>query len=911
MLVVNLFGTPQATVDGRPLQVDTTKAIALLAYLVVERTATRDTLANLFWAEAAEERARATLRRTLSALRTAVGSESIVADRVTVTLTGVVVSDHDSILTELDATGTHGHGVDEVCPDCIPHLRRAADLYRGPFLRGFSVRASPEFEDWSRSVAESMKGKIGDALHRLGTALAASGDYHGAITATRQWIELDPIHEPAHRSLMLLQAWAGDRSGAIESYRNCVRVLDQELGVPPLEETTELYEAILDEDLPPAPGLRRRLIATEPPPPLPLTLIDRDGEIAELRQAWGEALDGRGRVVVLSGEPWMGKTRLLEELVAETARQEVHILSARAFRTEHDLPFGVVTPMARTAHARLGTAQIEIPSWVREQFAKLLPELDHGSTETTPDEFGELRLLEAFHAVAVALAGHRPVLMAIDDVHWIDDPSARVLVYLARRISDLPVLMVLSARSGEALSPHASGLLTSADLQIPVEPLDIAKITPLAGGDAELAGRVRAETGGVPLLVSEALSGDEVQQGSGMARYVGARLSEVGDLARQVLAAAAVLRGMCDPTLLRETSGRTEEETVEAVDELLAAGVLREASDTAELTFALEAMELQAYESTSLARRRLLHRRAAQALANRPHARADVKLAAGVATHYQAAADREAAEWSMLAGDLSRSVYAVESARHFYEAALALGFAPAAEARLAIAELDMADGKYEEARRQLTLAGASDAGGVNGVVSHRLGEVERLLGRFDLAEAHFRDAIAAGASEPEVLADWALLASRTGRPRDALVLAERARNAVESSGEPAQHARVLNALAAVTDDPEIGLARAEEALGLAGSDDLLSMAVLNNMALLLARLDQPDRALGLLERAIEIAERTGHRHREAALRNHLADLLYRTGAEQEAQESLLRAVSLFADIDAGSFEPELWLLSRW
>lgn len=558
----------------------------------------------------------------------------------------------------------------------------------------------------------------------------------------------------------------------------------------------------------------------------------------------------------------------------------------------------------------MGAAQIEIPSWVREQFAKLLPELDHGPADTTPDEFGELRLFEAFHAVAVALAGHRPVLMAIDDVHWIDDPSARVLVYLARRISDLPVLMVLSTRSGEALSPHHSELLVSADLRIPVEPLDIAKITTVAGGDAELAGRVRTETGGVPLLVSEALSGGEVQQGSGMARYVGARLGEVGDLARQVLAAAAVLRGMCDPTLLRETSGRTEEETVEAVDELLAAGVLREASDTAELTFALEAMELQAYESTSLARRRLLHRRAAQALANRPHARADVKVAAAVATHYQAAADREAAEWSMLAGDLSRSVYAVESARHFYEAAIALGFT-GAEARLAIAELDMADGRYEEARRQLTLAGASDAGGVKGTVSHRLGEVERLLGRFDLAEAHFGDAISAGASEPEVLADWALLASRTGRQQDALVLAERARTAVESAGEPAQHARVLNALAAVTDDPEIALARAEEALGLAGSDDLLSMAVLNNMALLLGRLDQPDRAMGLLERAIEIAKRTGHRHREAALRNHLADLLHQTGAQQEAQESLLRAVSLFADIDAGSFEPELWLLSRW
>ncbi len=88
-------------------------------------------------------------------------------------------------------------------------------------------------------------------------AHAAQGDYGQAVIAVGRWIALDELHEPAHRLAMLLHAWAGDRAGAIQAYRDCVAALDRELGVPPLEETTELYEAILDEDLPPAPGVRR------------------------------------------------------------------------------------------------------------------------------------------------------------------------------------------------------------------------------------------------------------------------------------------------------------------------------------------------------------------------------------------------------------------------------------------------------------------------------------------------------------------------------------------------------------------------------------------------------------------------------------------------------------------------------
>ena len=351
MLDINLLGQPEVSISGRPVVVDTRKAIALLAYLVVEKSASRDTLAGLFWADASQERARATLRRTLSALKGATGTDLIEADRNLVTLVGEVSSDLDILERELGATGEHGHDPRDVCDRCIPHLRRATGLYRGDFLAGFSVKASPEFDDWVRSVAESTRIQIGEAFNRLGTALAAAGEYPAAINAVTQWIELDPLHEPAHRFLMLLHAWAGDRPGAIEAYRNCVTILDQELGVAPLEETTELYEAILDEDLPPAPGAPRRVKAeiaarrqTQP------DLIDREAELAQLQEALGSTMSGGGLVFAMTGAPWMGKTRLLEEL-ASIASADRDVLIGRAFRMEQTLPYGVAAQvLGRCSH---------------------------------------------------------------------------------------------------------------------------------------------------------------------------------------------------------------------------------------------------------------------------------------------------------------------------------------------------------------------------------------------------------------------------------------------------------------------------------------------------------------------------------------------------------------------------------
>ena len=287
-LEVRLLGPPEVLVDGRPLRVDTRKAVALLAYLAVtEHPARRDVLATLLWPGDDPDRARGSLRRTLSTLRSALADRWVRADREWVSFepdTDVFV-DLDSVRDRLAEIGEHGHPEREVCTLCVPILNDAAILHRGDFLAGFSLRDSPDWDDWQSAQAEMHRRSLGGILERLAIGQAAAGMYRQAIDAAERWLSLDTLDEAAHRQLMLLNAWAGDRASAMEQYLKAVRVLDEELGVPPLPETTELNDAILEDDIPPAPSAGRR-VTVAPERPLPsvespvIPLVGRESDLA-------------------------------------------------------------------------------------------------------------------------------------------------------------------------------------------------------------------------------------------------------------------------------------------------------------------------------------------------------------------------------------------------------------------------------------------------------------------------------------------------------------------------------------------------------------------------------------------------------------------------------------------------------
>src|SRR6201996_3157126 len=283
-LSLALLGPPAVLRDGHPVTFDTRKAIALLALLAVTgREHSREELADLLWPEADAVKGRASLRRTLSVTASAMGA-GLTISRAAVTLelgqVRVDVREFDTLIAQPDAAS----------------LERAVQLYRDDFLSGFVLRGCPDFEEWQDSVAEGLRQSLARGLQRLVAACIAEGDLERAAGHARRWLQLDPLHEPAHQAIIRLHGWAGQRSAAMRQYRTLVRVLDRELAVRPLPETTKLYDDVRAGRLGP------------PPAPAPTPAFVRAAEpAAGGADAMGEAAEAGAASMVAGVWPLLGR----------------------------------------------------------------------------------------------------------------------------------------------------------------------------------------------------------------------------------------------------------------------------------------------------------------------------------------------------------------------------------------------------------------------------------------------------------------------------------------------------------------------------------------------------------------------------------------------------------------------------
>ncbi len=928
----------EAFVDGQPLRVDTRKALAILALLAVERRPfAREELAALLWPESDDEAARGALRRTLSVLRAGLGGSWLAIDRATVALEpGALVDLH-----ALDAALGTGRA---------DSLEAAAELARGPFLAGFTLRDSPPFDDWRATWESAAERQTATVLDALATAQEASGDLVGAVTAASRRVALNPLDEPAQRRLMLLLARTGDRAGAIRSYRACVAALDHELGVPPLAETTELYEAIRDERLEPAPPPSVPVVQGTP---TRLPMIGREGELDRVLDALSSAVPD-GRVVIVEGEAGIGKTRLLEAAGEVAAARGSQILTARAFATEQDIPHGPVIELLRVGFAgtdaasRLGA----VPAAVLAEVERLMP-LPPGlrrEPAVQPPRADRLearaRLLDAIASTLTALvAPNGPPaagMIVIEDLQWCDEASREVFGWLARRLHGRGVALILAWRPEDldAAGERFSDAMTARDgtTTIRLARLDrdaVARLVEAAADGADSAvdaAVLYTESEGLPLYVVEALAtgAQGAERQGGVQALLRERLASVGETGAQVLTAAAVLGRTFDLHLLGATSGRTEEEVVAALEELVRRGLVREVAGGRDVTydFAHARIRDAAHEATSLARRRLLHRRAAEALRAEPSWRDSSARLALVAGHlHEAGREAEAAVLLREAGRRAQALHANTEAVAHLEKAIALGYPDVAEAQIAIGESLTVLGDYQGAITVLEAAAAKADPRLLPAAELRIGRAHARRGELKLAAGHLDaaiDALAghAGAEAVPVLVralvERSVVMRRGGHLDRAAADAQRAfRHAEAAHDEPGAGAAVRMVGLVARDRGDLVAARQalERSLVLAASDPDAGAAVAARNALALLAADEGDRreAIALLETALDVCRRIGARHLEAAVENNLADQLHAIGDTEASMDHLRHAVAIFADIGGrpGELEPEIWKLVDW
>lgn len=258
-LSISLLGTFQVTRGNQPVvDFDSNKVRGLLAYLAVEadRPHTREALSALLWPDWPQDSALDSLRNALANLRRAIGDREAVPPHLLITRESIqfnTASDFWLDVAEFENANPRGLG---------NPWGLEAKLYRGPFLEGFSISDSAPFEEWLMLKREQLSQQALQMLRQLADDYEACGEYKLALEYARRQVALEPWLETAHRQVMRILALTGQRSQAMAQYETCQRLLKDELGLEPANETTRLYEVIKNDrleeirpgELLPAPG---------------------------------------------------------------------------------------------------------------------------------------------------------------------------------------------------------------------------------------------------------------------------------------------------------------------------------------------------------------------------------------------------------------------------------------------------------------------------------------------------------------------------------------------------------------------------------------------------------------------------------------------------------------------------------
>jgi tetratricopeptide (TPR) repeat protein len=557
-------------------------------------------------------------------------------------------------------------------------LPAAIAAYRGDFLEGFSLNDTPEFENWAGLQREVWHRRLASVFDRLSQTQAERGEQIAAIETATRWVGHDPLNEAAHRRLMELHFAHGNRSAALQAYEAGREILKRELDTEPEPETQALAERIRTAQIHSREPQKRAAPHGDAP------FVGRSAEHTALVKTFYDVRRYQTRLITLEGEPGIGKTRLAKEFLRWAGAQGAVALEGRAFETGSRVPYQPVVEALRSAPIHSAALT---PVWWAE-LSRLMPELhDRYPDLPSPLMLGEAeaqtRLFESVFRLVQALADNAPVVVLIDDVHWADAASLDLLRYGLRRwnAAALPVLVLFTLRTEDlAASPSLAEWLAGLARDVSLARLRLGPLTPdetlalanamIAPDDQRLnASALFAATGGHPLFIVETIRARGASPGlpSGVRDLIRSRLSRLTAQALNVCAAAAMLGGPFDFEALCRVADVSESEGLSSLDDLLARGLLREANGRYE--FVHDQIREVIEADLSEARRRVLHRRALEALPSAP--------AAELVRHALAANfPDQVFDLSLAAGDDALRVFAVRDAILHYERALAIKATP-------------------------------------------------------------------------------------------------------------------------------------------------------------------------------------------------------------------------------------------
>jgi predicted ATPase/DNA-binding SARP family transcriptional activator len=705
-LEIRLFGIPCLLLNGHSVESLRRKNRALIYYLAAqEGQSTRERLLTFFWPDHERSAAQATLRTMIYDLRKKLG-DAFQADDQIIALSSGTVIDTGDFLTALNSPSSD-----------LRNLIEALDLYKGNFLEGFSLPDSPQFDDWVASEREryqlmAMNG-FADLSHRHETMR----DYPVALESARRALAFNPFQEDLQRDVMRLLYLNGDRAGVIQQYESLRKLLDEEMGILPMPETRALYDSIINDTfiLPPVETISQVSPRSKPADKPLLPFLGREAELETLKGHLGS-----GKLILLEGEPGIGKTRLLTELIASQTQGQASALVLRgvSHELEQGLPYQPIVDALRKLLARPDCTpllmQLNLETLWLTELSRLLPELltrfPHIPAPTPPAD--EPRLWEALLRFFRGLSQLGEAWLFLDDLHWADAATIAWLGYLIRNTSSPSLNLLATSRPLEGQTDLIKLLqaLTREDrlvqIQLPVLPESaMQKMAAVLSQqhNEQLSGWLIKNAEGNPFFVTELV---RYAQGIGLLKKDGAldielldqspaipatiqnliqsRLLKLSEHARHILHVSAIIGREFDFKLVRQVSSFSETDTLDAIEELQTAHLI---NPLPEDKFAFDhslTMEVSLNDMNET-RRHLIHRHVAETLES--IYRDDLDPVSGlIAHHFMGGNLPDQAKFHLFrAGQFAANLAAWGEAIAFFKQALSLESDGTERARIFVA----------------------------------------------------------------------------------------------------------------------------------------------------------------------------------------------------------------------------------
>ena len=667
------------------------RAQRLLVYLLLYRNnpILRKNLAFSLWPDMIEADSRGMLRRALSDLRSGLPDDE---EWVLTTRDRISWNASTSVWLDVEIFEDQIHAGDS------ESLLQAIELYTGDLLRDMD-------EEWLIPERERYRQLQFEALLKLARHDHSLQNYSTALEYTRRALLLDPLSEAVYQDRIKLLFFAGGRAAALTEYERLKVLLEEELGVEPMEETRALAEAIIHGELA-APVLEKL-----PTKPLDLSilpkLVGRENETAKLIEHWDHAAHGNGTLVIVSGEAGVGKSHLVKNLAQHVSHKDGLPLFGYCYEFENTLPHQPILEMLRQAAPLIKAS--ELPTIYRTTLAHLLPEIFEPyhsiHLALSPDEL-RVQLYEAVFQAFCTVSQKRPVLLLIEDTHWASESLLDWLTLIAPRLQGKRLLVLITYRTEEIKMQHAvprlarrferEGIVTSIALERLSREHHREWVTYLSGLDEQtavpIADRLYNETAGNPFFLQEIIRGMtesgqirvEAGQWSGalvqgaaevnvplpesLRATILARTERLTEMARSFVQVAVVAGRTFQYPIVHRAGGWSEEAALSALEDLITRGFLREGASEGTFVFVHHLMQEAIYSGLTAPRRVYLHRRLAETIqALHPE---DFEL---IAYHFIAAGERKLAiNYSHQAAQRAESLYAYEEACRHLRTALDL-----------------------------------------------------------------------------------------------------------------------------------------------------------------------------------------------------------------------------------------------